>query len=140
MEQIEEKCVLVLHEALPLGVAANTAAILGVTLGNQCPHIAGPAVADAEGCEHLGIVQIPIPVLRASGERLLQLRQALYQQEYGDLTVVDFQDLAQSCHTYDQYILRMAGTPGSALHYFGLALCGDKRKVNRLTGSLPLLR
>ena len=33
MEQIEEKCVLVLHEALPLGVAANTAAILGVTLG-----------------------------------------------------------------------------------------------------------
>jgi hypothetical protein len=26
------------------------------------------------------------------------------------------------------------------LQYFGLAICGVKKKVNQLTGSLPLLR
>ena len=119
VEKIEEKCVLVLHEALPRVSPPTQPPFWALPWANSAP-IAGPAVADAGGCEHLGIVQIPIPVLRASGERLQQLRQTLYRQEYGDLTVVDFQDLAQSCHTYDQYILRMAGTPGSALHHLAL--------------------
>lgn len=34
----------------------------------------------------------------------------------------------------------MARTAGEDLRYLGLAICGDKRKVSRLTGSLPLLR
>ena len=35
---------------------------------------------------------------------------------------------------------KMADTPESGLQYLGLALCGPERQVNRLTGSLPLLR
>lgn len=33
----------------------------------------------------------------------------------------------------------MAQVPESTLQYFGVAVCGAK-KVNKLTGSLPLLR
>ena len=34
----------------------------------------------------------------------------------------------------------LRGSPESTLQYFGVAVCGAKKKVNRLTGSLPLLR
>ncbi len=54
--------------------------------------------------------------------------------------MVDFSDLAQSCKTYDEFIGRMAQVLESTLQYFGVAVCGTKKKVNKLTGSLPLLR
>ena len=34
----------------------------------------------------------------------------------------------------------MEQVPEEALQYFGVAVCGPKKKVNQLTGSLPLLR
>lgn len=37
MEQQHEKCVVVLDETLPMGLAANAAAIMGITLGRQMP-------------------------------------------------------------------------------------------------------
>ncbi|MFQ9936733.1 MAG: DUF2000 family protein, partial [Phascolarctobacterium faecium] len=41
---------------------------------------------------------------------------------------------------YDDFIQKMTQVPESALKYFGLAICGSKKKVAKLTGSLPLLR
>lgn len=54
--------------------------------------------------------------------------------------VVDFSDLAQGCKTYDEFIEKMGHVPESTLQYFGVAICGPKKKVNKLTGSMPLLR
>lgn len=34
----------------------------------------------------------------------------------------------------------MADTPEEDLQYLGIALCSAKKQVNKLTGSLPLLR
>ena len=68
------------------------------------------------------------------------MREKLYQPDYADLTVVDFSDLAQGCKTYEEFIEKMSGVPESELQYFGVAICGEKKKVNKLTGSLPLLR
>lgn len=56
------------------------------------------------------------------------------------LPVVDFSDLAQGCKTYDEFIEKMSGVSESDLNYFGIAICGAKKKVNKLTGSMPLLR
>lgn len=53
---------------------------------------------------------------------------------------MDFSDLAQGCKTYDEFVEKMRGVPESALRYFGIAICGAKKKVNRLTGSMLLLR
>ena len=35
---------------------------------------------------------------------------------------------------------KMAQADEAALSYLGIALCGNKKKMNKLTGSLPLLR
>ena len=35
MDWKNEKCVMILDESLPLGLIANTAAIMGITLGKQ---------------------------------------------------------------------------------------------------------
>ena len=140
MDWQNEKCVIVLDESLPRGLLANTAAILGITLGKRLPEVVGADVTDRSGCGHLGIIEFPVPILRGSPEVIRQLREKLYQPGFQDLTAVDFSDLAQGCRTYDEFIEKMGQVPESALQYLGVAVCGGKKKVNKLTGSLPLLR
>ena len=109
MDLQNEKCVMVIDENLPTGIIANTAAILGITLGKKRPYVVGCDVEDQSGGGHLGIG--------------------------GVLTVQ-----AQSCKTYGEFMGKMAQVSGDELNYFGLAICGAKKKVNKLTGSMPLLR
>ena len=140
MEIQQEKCVLVLDPDLPLGVIANTAAICGITLGKHRPDAVGPDVTDRDGNTHSGIIEFPVPVLRASRNDLKQLRQRLYSPDFAAVAVVDFSDLAQGCRTYDEYIFKAAEAEGTSLTYLGLGLCGPRKLVDRLTGNLPLLR
>ncbi len=140
MDLQNEKCVMVIDESLPLGIIANTAAIIGITLGKEMPEVVGANVTDKSGNEHVGIIEFPVPILKGTPEIIKGIREKLYQPDFQDLTVVDFSDLAQGCKTYDEFIEKMGNVPESALHYFGLAICGPKKKVNKLTGSMPLLR
>lgn len=135
-----EKCVMVVDEQLPLGIIANTAAILGITLGKQLPEVVGEDVYDSMGNGHLGIIRFPVPILKENTEGMRLLRERLSEAEFSDVTVVDFSDLAQSCKTYEEFIDKMACVTESELHYFGIALCGAKKKINKLTGSMALLR
>lgn len=88
----------------------------------------------------MGIIEFPVPVLRGDAERIKGIREKLYEQEFSDLTVVDFSDLAQGCKTYGEFVGKMGETEEGKLNYLGIAVCGEKKKVNRLTGSLGLLR
>lgn len=135
-----EKCVLILDESLPLGLLANTAAILGITLGEKRPWLVGADLSDSNGKIHCGIIKFPVPVLKGSADMIRALRQKLYDPEYLGMTVVDFSGLAQSCKTYEEFTEKMRMTPEAGLVYSGLALCGESKKVNKLTGSMPLLR
>lgn len=140
MELSANKCVMVIDETLPLGIIANTAGIMGLTLGRHIPETIGPEVTDKSGYAHLGIIQIPVPVLKADREKIKELRQRLYQPEYAELIVVDFSDVAQSCNVYDDYIQKAATVEEDSFQYFGIGIFGKKRLLNKLTGSLPLLR
>lgn len=140
MDLQNEKCVMVIDENLPLGIIANTAAIMGITMGKKMPEVVGSDVTDATGNEHLGIIEFPVPILKGNPQLIKTIREKLYEPDFSDLTVVDFSDLAQSCKTYDEFIGKMKEAPEADLTYFGLALCGEKKKVNKLTGSIPLLR
>lgn len=135
-----EKCVIVVDGQLPTGLIANTAAILGITLGKQRPEVVGGDAADGSGCLHPGIIAFPVPILRGTPEGIRALREKLLLPAFQDLTVVDFSDLAQGCRTYDEFLLKMADTPEGSLRYLGIAICGEAKKVSKLTGSLPLLR
>lgn len=140
MDLKNKKCVMVIDEHLPLGIIANTAAIMGITLGKKIPEVVGDDVTDQSGNEHLGIIEFPVPILKGSPEIIKKIREKLYQPEFQDVTVVDFSNLAQSCKTYDEFTEKMGQVSESALQYLGIAVCGPKKKVGKLTGSMPLLR
>lgn len=140
MQEQNEKCVMVLDEELPLGILANTAGIMGITLGKHIPEAIGPDVCDKSGREHLGIIAFPVPILKASGERIRSIREQLYEPKYSGLIAVDFSDVAQSCNVYEDYIKKAAGVEEKEYTYLGIGICGDKKLVNKLTGNLPLLR
>ncbi|MCM1224681.1 MAG: DUF2000 domain-containing protein [Lachnospiraceae bacterium] len=135
-----EKCVMVIDENLPLGIIANTAAIMGITLGKKMPEVVGEDVYDRTGKEHLGIIEFPVPILKGNADMIKAIREKLYEPDFSDLTVVDFSDLAQSCKTYSEFIGKMKEVTETDLNYFGIAICGAKKKVNKLTGSMALLR
>ena len=132
--------VMVIDENLPLGIIANTAAIMGITLGKQMPEVVGADVYDRTGNGHLGIIEFPVPILKGNVEVIKSIREKLYEPEFSDLTVVDFSDLAQGCKTYDEFTTKMKDVPERSLNYYGVAICGVKKKVNKLTGSMALLR
>ncbi|MCM1136798.1 MAG: DUF2000 domain-containing protein [Clostridium sp.] len=140
MDLQNEKCVMVIDESLPLGIIANTAAIMGITLGKQMPEVVGADVYDSTGSRHLGIIEFPVPILKGNREIIKAIRERLHEPEFADLTAVDFSDLAQSCKTYDEFTEKMKETVERELNYFGIAVCGAKKKVNKLTGSMALLR
>ena len=136
----ERKCVMVVDENLPLGIIANTTAILGNTLGSHYPDAVGKDVVDKNENEHLGIIEIPIPILKGNKEFLNNLRDTLYKEEYKDMIVADFSDVAQSCKTYDEYIDKISKIESNNINYFGIAIYGTKKQVNKLTGSIGLLK
>ena len=140
MKVENEKCVIVVDENLPLGIIANTAAILGITMGMKMPDVVGNDVLDLEGNPHMGIIQFPVPILKGNTEILKKIRTKLFEPQFSELTVVDFSDLAQGCKTYNEFIGKMANTSESRLNYIGIAVCGNKKQINKLTGSMPLLR
>lgn len=140
MESQNDKCVMVIDENLPLGIIANTAAVLGITLGQQHPEIVGPDVSDGTKNKHLGITAFPVPILKGNVQIIKELRSRLYTEEFQQLTVVDFSDVAQSCNDYEDFTKKIGKTDEEKLQYFGIAMCGNKKQVNKLTGSMGLLR
>lgn len=132
------KCVMVINENLPLGLMVNTAGILLLTLGSKVPELVGPDVTDGSNTVHTGITTVPVPILKASEEVVRTIRTQAGAIE--GLLVVDFTDAAQTTTTYADYIQKIGATPAEELKYLGILLYGEKKPINKLTGSLPLLR
>lgn len=137
---MEEKCVIVIDSELPVGFIANTAAILGFTLGKERPDLVGIDVRDKDGNSHLGIISIPVPVLKGDVSKIRELRAKLFTEEFADCTVVDFSGFAEGINVYEDFIREFAKVEEKDLKYFGIGLIGPKKKINKLTGSMPLLR
>ncbi|MFI6541609.1 DUF2000 domain-containing protein [Streptomyces prunicolor] len=133
-----EKCAIVVDKELPAGLAMNTVAALALSVGKFTDDIVGDDVKDADGRLHTGITSIPLPVLRADAGELRDV--AVRALGASDVFVVDFTSVAQSSRSYDEYTRRTAEIPTGELPYIGVALCGSRKAVDRLTGSLPLYR
>ncbi|HEV8555485.1 MAG TPA: DUF2000 domain-containing protein [Actinophytocola sp.] len=134
------KVAIVVDEALPPGLAANTAAVLTLTLGRRIEGVLGPDLKDADGSTHTGITTVPIPILTASAATVKQIRNTAASDDNSELLVVDFTDCAQRTKTYDDYARLLEAAGDDDLGYLGVALYGPRKPVQRLTGSLPLLR
>jgi hypothetical protein len=134
---MSERCVIVLDEDLPAGLAANAAAVLALTLGAREPRLVGADLIDADRQTHPGLIPIGLPVLRASRDELTELRRCA-----GDdgVAVVAFPSVGQQTNDYDEVRATVARTPTAELTYLGVAISGEQRKVRRLTGRFALLR
>jgi len=119
---------MVIDEHLPLGIIANTAAILGISLGKKMPETVGADVTDKTGKVHLGIIEFPVPILKGNPQSIREIREKLYTSDFSDLTVMDFSDLAQGCKTYDEFTEKMKNITEADLNYLGIAICGEKKE------------
>jgi hypothetical protein len=103
--------------------------------------------ASRSGCElcrrvrhkRWGITAKVIPVLNGSREQLKNIRTKA-AEECADISIIDFSEIAQKCTDYDTYMVKMGNTGYDDIEYIGVCLYGPDKKVNSLTGSLPLLR
>ena len=135
---LTNKMVVIIAAEAPIGVALNTAALLGVGLGHHHDDSVGPDTADASGDPHIGMCAHPIPVLRAPAEQLHTIRTQAAARP--DLTIHDMHQIAQQARTYEQMSTTLSGTKPEDIEYLGLALYGPRSVVDSLTGALPLYR
>lgn len=135
-----QKCVLIIDNLQPVGIIANTASVLSITLGRHISTIVGHHVYDKKGEKHLGITQMPIPVLGTSSERIKEIRQQLLLLDVENLLMVDFTDIAQKAKTYEHYQASMLSADENNIRYIGIAIHGDKKTINKITGNLSLIR
>lgn len=132
------KIVMIVNNTLPKGLAANTTAVLGITLGHLNRQILGPDIPDASASVHKGITTESIPVLGADDATLKEIYTR--SLDHPAINLIDFNRIAQSCRDYTEYAKELSKTRTGDLCFSGLCLSGPKRTVNSLTGELPLFR
>ncbi len=134
------KCVILIDESLPLGLIANSASVLSLSLGKKVDGIIGNDLKDINNRTHLGITTMPIPILKSNKTQLKELREKLFEDKFNECIVVDFTNVAQRAKTYDEYAKLLSITSQDELEYLGVAIYGPKKLVNKLVGSIGLLR
>ncbi len=134
------KCVILIDENLPLGLIANSASVLSLTLGKKVDGLIGYDLEDKKQRVHSGITTLPIPILKSDIEELKNIREVLFEEKYAECFVVDFSNVAQQTKTYEDYANAISTTPVEELEYLGIAIYGPKKIVNKLVGSIGLLR
>ena len=157
MDLQNEKCVMVIDENLPLGIIANTAAIMGITLGKEMPEVVGANVTDQSGNEHLGIIEFPVPILKGSSEIIKAIREKLYQPDFQDLTVVTLaiwhkavkpmMNLFQKWETCQKALCNTSVLPSAALRKKSISSqavchCCDRLNQQQTAGTwkIPMLQ
>jgi hypothetical protein len=131
------RCVAVVDDALPIGKAANAAAVMALTMGARQPHLVGEPLVDSAGNHHPGLIPIGIPVLGAPAADLASLRDRASQ---AGLEVVDFPMQGQQTNDYAEFRRMVGETAPDQLRYLGVMVYGEKKKVSRIVGKYSLLR
>lgn len=133
----QTRCVIVVDRALPIGRAANAAAVIALTLGKRHPHLAGPPLIDGSGHAHPGLIPIGIAILGAAASDLMDLRARALKS---GIDVVDFPCQGQQTTDYAEFGARVRAVPTGGLTYVGIGLYGERTAVGRIVGRFSLLR
>ncbi|MGQ7242253.1 DUF2000 domain-containing protein [Salinicola sp. V024] len=132
------KCVIVVDKALGAGHAANAVSVIGVSMGRSVEGLVGPDMRSKDNVNYPGVIYSPLPILLSSNELLREtLEEALVDEE---INSIPFSALAQSCKTYQEYEERISEADSSSIELVAVGLIGPKKKISRLTGSLPLFK
>ena len=134
------KCVMIIDRELPAGIAANTAAALGISLSGRIEGLVGDRLADMDGRVHEGVTNIAIPILASSKEELHQIHDEIMEKSDSEIFLIGFSEVAQKSLNYKDYEEKLAYRAKEQIDYLGICIYGPKSKVNKLSGSLKALR
>ena len=131
---------MIIDQDLPVGLIANTSAALGISLASGIDGLSGKKLTDADGRVHAGVTRIPIPILALSKAELKLRYDDLLQNADEELTLIGFNDVAQRCMKYEDYEKQLAAAGKDEINYLGFCVYGPKKAVNKLTGSIKMLK
>ncbi|WP_025642221.1 DUF2000 domain-containing protein [Schnuerera ultunensis] len=134
------KCVMIVDGNLPRGIIANTTAVLGISLASEIEGLVGKKILDKDDRIHEGITNVPIPILTLSKEEIKIRYDDLLEEKDSEIKVIAFNDVAQKSLNYNDYELKLSSTNKEQINYLGLCLYGPRKKINKLTGNLRMLR
>jgi hypothetical protein len=92
------------------------------------------------GRVHQGITNIAIPILSSSKEELREKHDEIMEKEDREIVLIGFNDVAQKSLNYKDYEEKLVFKAKEQIDFLGLCIYGPRNKVNRLTGSLKMLR
>jgi hypothetical protein len=131
---------MIVDKELPIGIIANTAAVLGLSLGAGINGLIGAEVEDKDNFMHTGITNIPIPVLALNKEEIKEIYNKLIRENDKEITIIGFNTVAQKSRDYEDYIEKMKYTSIDELKYLGICLYGPKKIINKISGSIGTLK
>lgn len=131
------KGVLIVDESLSPGLKANIAAVLSLSLGRKHPEVIGQSVKNSDKLEMEGITKIPLPILQAARS---EIKRIYLENFLSDLYLVIFNDSALSAKLYPDYMERILLQSSEDMVVHGLLAYGGKKPINKICGSLQLLR
>ncbi|MET0258649.1 MAG: DUF2000 domain-containing protein [Methylobacterium sp.] len=130
------KPVIVLAETLPVGLKANFAAVLAMSLGKLMPELVGADTPTADGIALSGITTVALPILGAPASELPRL----FMQADGLPVRLAYMRSAFEARTYEDYTDRIAAAPLAQHEPQALLLAGPRKAIDRLCGRLALVR
>jgi hypothetical protein len=134
------KCVIIVDGNLPTAIISNTTAALGISLASGTNGMIGKKLIDKDQRIHEGITNVPIPILTLSKEEIKNKYDDLLGINDPEIKVIGFSDIAQKSLSYEDYELKLSSTNKDQINYLGICLYGPKKKINKLTGNLKMLR
>jgi hypothetical protein len=132
-----QRCVAIIDAELPVGKAANAAAVLALSMGARHPQLVGEALVDAGGNAHPGLTPMGIPVLGAPKDDLAVIRRKAIEAA---IDVVGFPVQGQQTTDYAEFKRMMSCALPENIAYLGIMLFGSRKKVSRIVGKYSLLR
>lgn len=129
------RCVVILNADLPVGKAANAAAVISLTLGQRHPQFVGTELVDGDEKVWPGLIPVGIPVLSASNEQLASL-----VGQCGELgfDAILFPVEGQMTVDYAAFSAAVRQIPTDQLQHLGLGIVGEKKALRKLTAKLKL--
>jgi hypothetical protein len=136
-----EKVTIVVSEDLSVSEAANVCACISAGLAANSPTWAAQALTDAQGMGSVASSHLPIVILKANAARFTTLLEQLSSTDRPLHSSVSlFPAYAKTMHDAKLYWEKHSMLSHGTEAMLGIGLAGNKRWINSLVGSFPLLR
>lgn len=129
---------MVVAPNLGKGQVANRTAVLATGLAAHHPEIIGTDLITADGINLPGFTKVPIVVLVAKDEASIPNLFAKSREQ--ECTTLIYLSRAQGLRSYTEYTQSVAASTVDNLDVDAFVIYGPRQKVNKVTGSLAMLR